>query len=256
MPPAPTTDQILPARRALVAAAPLLARVVEAVPPFEWRLRTGGFEGLFRMIVEQQVSVAAAASIWRRVGEGLGDISPESVLARTPDELRSFGLSGQKARYGHEIARAHTEGRIDFDHLEPLAAAAAMATPVHSALVRLGLVAEDAMARPLADSLSLPLAVDNDYPDEAVLPDLLTESFLRTCQVLPLSVDGQTVTVAVADPHEQETIRALEMRLDCTVRAAVATPTQLRHQFDRLYGEAIGHQDMRANEQIRAYIEL
>ena len=114
------------------------------------------------------------------------------------------------------------------------AAAEAMATPVHSALVRLGLVAEDAMARTLADSLSRPLAVDNDYPDEAVLPDLLTESFLRTCQVLPLSVDGQTVTVAVADPHEQETIRALEMLLDRTVRAAVATPTQLRYHFDLL----------------------
>ena len=41
-------------------------------------------------------------------------------------------------------------------------AAEAMATPLHSALVRLGLVAEDAMARSLADSLSLPLAVDND----------------------------------------------------------------------------------------------
>ena len=82
------------------------------------------------------------------------------------------------------------------------AAAEAMATPVHSALVRLGLVAEDAMARTLADSLSLPLAVDKDYPDEAVLPDLLTESFLRTCQVLPLSVDGQTVTVALADPSD------------------------------------------------------
>jgi DNA-3-methyladenine glycosylase II len=127
MPTAPTADHILTARQALVAADPLLARVVDAVPPFEWRLRTGGFEGLFRMIVEQQVSVAAAASIWRRVGEGLGEITPETVLARTPDELRSFGLSGQKARYGHEIARAHTEGRIDFDHLERLDDAEAIA---------------------------------------------------------------------------------------------------------------------------------
>ena len=134
-------------------------------------------------------------------------------------------------------------------------AAEAMATPVHRALVRLGLVAEDAMARTLADSLSLPLAVDKDYPDEAVLPDLLTESFLRTCQVLPLSVDGQTVTVALADPHERETIRALEMRLDRTVQAAVATPTQLRHHFDRLYGEAIGHQGIRPSEPSRAHIE-
>ncbi|HAJ03042.1 MULTISPECIES: DNA-3-methyladenine glycosylase family protein [unclassified Brevundimonas] len=127
MPTAPTADHILTARRALVAADPMLVRVVDAVPPFEWRLRTGGFEGLFRMIVEQQVSVAAAASIWRRVGERLGEITPQSVLAHSTDELRAFGLSGQKARYGHEIARAHTEGRIDFDHLEQLDDAEAIA---------------------------------------------------------------------------------------------------------------------------------
>lgn len=127
MPTAPTADHILTARQALAAADPMLARVVDAVPPFEWRLRTGGFEGLFRMIVEQQVSVAAAASIWRRVGEGLGQITPEAVLAHSPEQLRSFGLSGQKARYGHEIARAHTEGRIDFDHLERLDDDAAIA---------------------------------------------------------------------------------------------------------------------------------
>ncbi|WP_370237940.1 DNA-3-methyladenine glycosylase [Brevundimonas sp.] len=127
MPTAPTADHILTARQALVAADPLLARVVEAVPPFEWRLRTGGFEGLFRMIVEQQVSVAAAASIWRRVVEGLGEVTPEAVLARSIEELRTFGLSGQKARYGHEIARAHVEGHIDFDHLEQLDDAEAIA---------------------------------------------------------------------------------------------------------------------------------
>ena len=127
MPTAPTADHILTARRALVAADPMLVRVVDAVPPFEWRLRTGGFEGLFSMIVEQQVSVTAAASIWRRVGEGLVEITPQSVLAHSTDELRAFGLSGQKARYGHEIARAHTEGRIDFDHLEQLDDAEAIA---------------------------------------------------------------------------------------------------------------------------------
>lgn len=119
MPAAPSPPQIAAAREALAAADPALARAHAQTPTFEWRLRTGGYEGLFRMIVEQQVSVAAAASIWRRVVEGLdGEVTPQSVLARDADRLRSFGLSGQKARYGHEIALAHVEGRIDFDHLE------------------------------------------------------------------------------------------------------------------------------------------
>lgn len=118
---APSPAEIVAARASLADRDPALARADAQTPPFEWRLRPGGFEGLFRMIVEQQVSVVAAAAIWRRVVEGLdGDISPEAVLGREVDTLRSFGLSGQKARYGHEIARAHVEGAIDFDHLERL----------------------------------------------------------------------------------------------------------------------------------------
>lgn len=104
-------------REALARQDPVLARAHAQTPPLEWRLRTGGFEGLFRMIVEQQVSVAAAASIWKRVCEGLGEVTPEAVLGRDVEALRAFGLSGQKARYGQEIARAQTEGHIDFAHL-------------------------------------------------------------------------------------------------------------------------------------------
>lgn len=113
----PDVDWIAAARRALVAADPRLAPVEAVTPAFAWRGRTGGFEGLFRMIVEQQVSVASAAAIWRRVVEGLGALTPETVLATEIETLRGLGLSGQKARYGHEIARAHLEGRIDRAHL-------------------------------------------------------------------------------------------------------------------------------------------
>jgi DNA-3-methyladenine glycosylase II len=113
--------RITAAREALVALDPALGRAHAQTPLLEWRVRTGGYEGLFRMIVDQQVSVAAAAAIWKRVVEGLeGEITPRAVLACDPERLRTFGLSGQKARYGHEIALAHVEGRIDFDHLEGL----------------------------------------------------------------------------------------------------------------------------------------
>lgn len=125
---APTPSQIAAAREALAAADPALARVHAATPVFEWRLRPGGYQGLFRMIVEQQVSVAAAAAIWGRVVEGLGGVvTPEAVLARDIEALRGFGLSGRKAAYGQEIARAQAEGRIDFGHLERLDDAEAIA---------------------------------------------------------------------------------------------------------------------------------
>lgn len=123
-----TPAEIAAAREALVRLDPRLARAHAVTPPFEWRSRPGGFEGLLRMIVEQQVSLAAAAAIWSRVKEGLGgDLTPAAVQARDIETLRTFGLSMQKARYAHEIARAHVEGLIDFGHLERLSDADAIA---------------------------------------------------------------------------------------------------------------------------------
>ncbi|MDB5421692.1 MAG: DNA-3-methyladenine glycosylase [Brevundimonas sp.] len=121
MRPHPSPADIAAARQELVCADPALARAHAHTPVFEWRLRPGGFEGLFRMIVEQQVSVASAAAIWKRVIEGLdGELTARAVLDRDIETLRSFGLSGQKARYGHEIALAQVEGRVDLDDMSGL----------------------------------------------------------------------------------------------------------------------------------------
>ena len=127
MPLQPTPQDIAAAREALVAADPALARVHAQTPTFEWRLRVGGFEGLFRMIVEQQVSVASAASVWARLREGMGGITPELLLAHDLDQLRGMGLSRQKATYGQGIARAQIAGEIDLEHLASLDDEAAIA---------------------------------------------------------------------------------------------------------------------------------
>ncbi|SDQ89588.1 DNA-3-methyladenine glycosylase [Brevundimonas sp. 374] len=128
MPLAPTPDDIAAARQALVAADPALVRVDAQTPPLEWRLRVGGFEGLFRMIVEQQVSVASAASVWARLREGMGGITPELLLAHDLDQLRGMSLSRQKATYGQGIARAQIAGEIDLEHLANLDDEAAIAS--------------------------------------------------------------------------------------------------------------------------------
>ncbi len=127
MPLAPTPEDLAQARAALAAADPALARTDRATPPFEWRLRVGGFEGLFRMIVEQQVSVASAAAVWARLREGMGEISPEALLRHDLEQLRGMGLSRQKATYGQGIARAQLAGEIDLEHMATLDDEAAIA---------------------------------------------------------------------------------------------------------------------------------
>ena len=121
-----TPAELAAAREALAVADPALARAHAQTPAFEWRVRTPGFVGLFRMIVEQQVSVASAASVWARLEDGLGGITPENLLAHDFDSLRGMGLSRQKAGYGQGMARAQAEGAIDLEHLATLSDAEAI----------------------------------------------------------------------------------------------------------------------------------
>src|SRR3546814_3283975 len=84
----------------------------------EPRLRDRGYATLLRTIVGQQVSVAAAASIWRKLEAQVGDLTrPETITHATDEQLRAAGLSRQKAGYARSLADEVTSGALDLDHL-------------------------------------------------------------------------------------------------------------------------------------------
>jgi DNA-3-methyladenine glycosylase II len=127
----PSADKLLSAREALAAADPALATAHAAVPPFAWRIQARGYAGLSRMIISQQVSTASANAIWARFQAGLGEVTPQAVLAADDATLRGFGLSSQKARYVRAIAEAQLASSPDFDklpHMSDEAAIAALTT--------------------------------------------------------------------------------------------------------------------------------
>tara|TARA_Y100000994_G_scaffold248770_1_gene257585 strand:- start:1455 stop:2084 length:630 start_codon:yes stop_codon:yes gene_type:complete len=76
------------------------------------RLSPEGFERLLGAIISQQVSVAAANSIWKRLVKANLN-GPRKIMRADDDELRAVGLSRQKVRY----ARALAEARINFKSL-------------------------------------------------------------------------------------------------------------------------------------------
>lgn len=113
-------QEILLARQALSLLDPSLAKANEIIPIIDWRTRPRGFAGLARLILEQQVSVASANAIWKRLESGLGNVAPQQVLTKTIEELKRYGLSTPKAQYVHGIAQAHENGEIDFEELKHL----------------------------------------------------------------------------------------------------------------------------------------
>lgn len=74
--------------------------------------RSGGpsYEHLLRIIVGQQLSVKAAATIYGRVEDAMGEVVPENFLNKSDEELRGFGLSRQKVDYGQCLSRAVRDG--------------------------------------------------------------------------------------------------------------------------------------------------
>lgn len=77
-------------------------------PPL--RRRDDGFPALLRILISQQLSVAAAENIWRRV-EAMGAHHPPTLMSLDDATLRACGLSGQKVRYARAIALADLDYR-------------------------------------------------------------------------------------------------------------------------------------------------
>lgn len=113
-----TAEQLRESLDAIAAREPLMAAAVARVGYPEPRIREPGYETLLRTIVGQQVSVAAAASIWAKLAAGIGDLTQPDIVAAAPDDaLRAAGLSRQKASYAKSLAEEVSSGRLDLNAL-------------------------------------------------------------------------------------------------------------------------------------------
>jgi len=98
-----------------------IARALAQVGYPEERRRDHSFATLARIVVGQQVSVAAAASITRKLVNALGgDLSAESVLMCSEEDLRGAGLSRQKVSYIQSLATAEASGHLSLTALPEL----------------------------------------------------------------------------------------------------------------------------------------
>ncbi len=99
--------------RALCAQDPDLAAIVRRCgPPPLWG-RQPGFSTLVRIILEQQVSLAAARTMYLRLARRVGRISPESIAVLGAAGMRELGFTGQKAGYCEQLAIRLSAGELD-----------------------------------------------------------------------------------------------------------------------------------------------
>ena len=103
---------------ALAEREPAFARVIEQHGIPEARTSKRGAETLLRTIVGQQVSVAAARSMWAKLEAAFGAPPDLNLLLAASDEqLRAAGMSRQKSGYIRSLAEFVVSGELDLDNL-------------------------------------------------------------------------------------------------------------------------------------------
>jgi 3-methyladenine DNA glycosylase/8-oxoguanine DNA glycosylase len=97
-----------------------LAQAIERIGWIERPVISDLFTALVSSIVHQQISNKAAATVWSRVLQRVGSITPQAVMAVPVEEIQKLGMSMRKAGYIKSIADAVARGELDLNELQAL----------------------------------------------------------------------------------------------------------------------------------------
>ena len=113
-----TTETLHESLDALAAREKAFAAVLDAHGKPEPRVSEPGVETLLRTIVGQQVSVAAARSMWNKLIAKFGEpVDLQKLLVASDEEMREAGMSRQKAGYLRSLAGLVLSGELNLAHL-------------------------------------------------------------------------------------------------------------------------------------------
>lgn len=90
-----------------------LSEVIDRIGVIRRRVIPDIFAALVYSIIGQQISTKAQESVWKKTVALLGDVTPGNILAISPEELQSVGLSFRKVEYIRDAARRFESGEFD-----------------------------------------------------------------------------------------------------------------------------------------------
>ena len=100
------------AKRSLAQRDPVMGAIMRRHPRVHLVPRGAPFHTLARAIVGQQISVAAAQSVWNKFSGIALEIVPENILRLKATQLRACGLSERKCEYISDLARRFADGEV------------------------------------------------------------------------------------------------------------------------------------------------
>ena len=101
----------------LAARDPVLGEAIGRIGHIDREVFPDLFEALINSIAGQQISGKAFQTVWKRLCDAVGAVTPENLLAAGEERLRDCGFSGRKANYMLSAARAVEDGTLDIHSL-------------------------------------------------------------------------------------------------------------------------------------------
>ena len=104
-------------------------------------------------------------------------------------------------------------------------------------LVDMGLIAQRDVLAAISEQLGIPLITVDGAPPSAPEIEGLSERFLRQCRAFPVSLVDSTLTLAMADPLDFETVAAVRAFSGLQIQTALAPEQEILDAIDKHYGE-------------------
>jgi general secretion pathway protein E len=104
-------------------------------------------------------------------------------------------------------------------------------------LLNLGMISERELARCLSELTRLPLTSTEDYPLSSPLDIELPYRFLKEHHLVPLRQEEDELVLAMVDPRDDFSVRAMAMMSQLPVRLQVGVSSEITSTIERLYGE-------------------
>jgi type II secretory ATPase GspE/PulE/Tfp pilus assembly ATPase PilB-like protein len=170
----------------------------------------------------------------RTIGEILCDLN-----LITPLDLNSVLAKYRKhLRLGEILLK---NGWIDQPTLEmALAEHESHAEPLGSILIRKNMLTEDQLFSAFATQYNIPFRKLADLTfnnqQKTALTEIIGKTFSRQFRIVPLSLEGNTLTVAISDPENLEVVQSLRSkRVDLRTQCVLVTKSAMESLFDNLY---------------------
>ena len=97
-----------------------LSEVIDRIGHIDRAVDADLFSAVVHHIIGQQISTKAQQTIWNRLRDTYGNVTPEIINSADVNELKSLGMTFRKAEYIKDFCRKIVTGEFDLDAIEQM----------------------------------------------------------------------------------------------------------------------------------------